>query len=120
MSKFRFKPDDFTSYKYPSNERPSVAFARCANELLDEHLAKCPVVYGLVNERTEKFDWSEFIYDGFAKATHKAVLFNIEELVKEECKHEPTHVFIGPDTGHWSTQCKHCGIKLKATWEAAE
>lgn len=117
MSKFRFKPDDFSSYKYPANERPCNAYARCANQLLDEHLAKCPVVFG---KKGPSGGWvfSEKNIDN-PNSTHKAILLNIEELVKEHCKHE---------VGRWellfnkiSGFCRHCGVKIKpATWEAAE
>ena len=120
MNKFRFKSEDFRNTGSTQliyyNYTPEAAVlcseaADRANQILDEHLAKCPVVYGYLDGATLS-DVTEFKYEG---ADHKAVLFNIEELMKEPCKHEPKWV------GHpHLSDCKHCGIKLKATWEAAE
>jgi uncharacterized protein involved in tolerance to divalent cations len=109
MNKFRFHREDFGETSLITKELA----ANIANRLLDEHLAKCQVVY---TEMDTGDTWSD---NQCLDDTHKAVLFNIEELVKEPCKHEVgrwEHSF-----GTTSGFCKHCGVKLKvATWEAAE
>jgi len=104
--KFRFKPEDFRNI-LPSHTN---IIAATANHLLDEHLAKCTVVYGVLGKYLAWYRARE------TEDTHKAILFNIEELVKEACNHE----VIGQPFAH-VIYCKKCGIKLKpATWEAAE
>jgi len=135
MSKFRFKPEDF--YPMLSANEPlfvtSYEVAVRANHLLDEHLAKCRVVFGYINPSTSSSSWSTNPPNTFSDEdiTHQAVIFNIEERVKEECKHDPvnvpakgTYIINGKsyqvDMDQSLIRCKHCGIKLKATWEAAE
>jgi hypothetical protein len=123
--KFRFKPDDFSSYEYPANERPCDAFARCANELLDKAIAEAPWVYANMQNEIP----TNMLVFSCADHTHKAVLFNIEELAKKDCKHEPSYTLSGiTQAGHSSILtnvaakivCSKCGITLKARWEAAE
>jgi hypothetical protein len=117
--KFRFKPEDFSRYEYPANERPCDAFARCANELLDKAIAEAPVVYGSIGEYGSS--WGSDSPGTFIQEhlTHKAVLFNIEEIViKPPCKHEPATCTDLENGDRYF--CQYCGIELKARWEAAE
>jgi hypothetical protein len=114
--KFRFNPEDFQGgMKYESVSPHYSAFR--ANELLDKAIAEAPVVYG---DRT-KVDWT---VDAYQADTYKAVLFNIEELAKKDCEHEPImHAFNANavlPSSEVETKCRHCGITLKARWEAAE
>ncbi len=90
-----------------------------------------------ISDITNKILWerSFFVYRGKAfgdpwspvpteKDTHSALLFNIQELPKKECKHEPA---INPLDKNFPYQidkksmyeniCARCGIKLKAKWE---
>lgn len=56
-------------------------------------------------------------------ATHRAKLIMIEELPKEECKHEPAFVNKIPGWHHGPTSevaCRRCGIKMLAKWEAVK
>jgi hypothetical protein len=115
MTKFRFKPEDFSGYY--KHITPSDAMANIANELLDKAIAKCPVIYGTPAIAA----WGRLD----STDTHKAVLFNIEDIViKPPCKHEPImHAFNANavlPSSEVETKCRHCGITLKARWEAAE
>jgi hypothetical protein len=120
MTKFRFKPEDFSGYY--KHITPSDAMANIANELLDKAIAEAPVVYG---DRT-KVDWT---VDAYPADTYKSVLFNIEEIAKKDCEHEPSYTLSGiTQAGNSSILtnvaakivCSKCGISLKARWEAAE
>jgi hypothetical protein len=120
VTKFRFKPEDFHGgMKYESVSPHYSAFR--ANELLDKAIAKCPVIYGTPAIAA----WGRLD----STDTHKAVLFNIEEIEKKPCEHEPSYTLSGiTQAGNSSILtnvaakivCSKCGITLKARWEAAE
>lgn len=59
------------------------------------------------------------------KKTHQAWLTGIEELPKKECVHEAKNIhpmlsWNEQEKMRINPECKHCGVKLKATWEVAE
>jgi hypothetical protein len=115
VSKFRFKPEDFQGSIRYEMISPHFTAIR-ANELLDKAIAEAPVVYCVSGGV-----WTASKYSA---DTHKAVLFNIEEIVKKDCEHEPImHAFNANavlPSSKVETKCRHCGITLKARWEAAE
>lgn len=49
--------------------------------------------------------------------THIALVTFPQELKKAECEHEPECAQVR-DAKIYSTMCKHCGVKLRAKWEA--
>jgi hypothetical protein len=131
VTKFRFKPEDFTILDVINGPQD---IASKANLLLDKAIAEAPVVYGHSNDTITEWLMSTEMSMHY---THKAVLFNIEELAKKDCKHEPSYTLSGitQDTLSGITQagyssiltnvatkivCSKCGITLKARWEAAE
>lgn len=82
---------------------------------LSELKASATVV--LQNEYT---DWYE-LRDGAKEsgATHRALLICVEEIAKKPCEHEPRYIdqsYKLPDV----VVCKHCGVKLKASWSVVE
>lgn len=112
-----FKPDDFdvriTAAAYSSE---------VANQKLNEWLEKQQVVYSgwhshLGGKLTTDTWWTS--YSDETKATHKALLINIEEIEKELCKHEIIEYTANtiksiPIT---TVYCGLCGIKLKTETE---
>jgi hypothetical protein len=128
--KFRFKPEDFFG-RFPNAE----GAAEAAQIALDKAIAAAPVVYGYGETPQASSLWN--MNKSCSRYTHKAVLFNIEEIEKKPCEHEPSYTLSGitQDTlsnitqaGHSSILtnvaakivCSKCGITLKARWEAAE
>lgn len=117
--KLRFKPEDFRSSK-----NINMASVK-ANAWLDArekegwqlvNVKDAQVVYGeLIDGKFESFDEQEKPNDF---DTHRALLINIEELPKKPCKHEPITYTAGYDSDWTKPECKHCGKKLKAKWEA--
>lgn len=75
-----------------------------------------PVVYGYKVNGIMRAD--ENVHPEFDTFTAK--LMFIEEIKKPECVHEPLIGFSGVIKYLKFNECKHCGIKLKATWESAE
>jgi hypothetical protein len=123
VTKFRFKPEDFTILDVINGPQD---IASKANLLLDKAIAEAPVVYGHSNDTITEWLMSTEMSMHY---THKAVLFNIEELAKKDCKHEPSYTLSGiTQSGNSSILtnvaakivCSKCGITLKALWEAAE
>lgn len=78
---------------------------------LAEMLASATVVYSKYQNMTSSWDMNSYANAN----THKALLINIEELPKIECKHEPTEIFYNY-TGN-TYQC-NCGVELVAEWVA--
>lgn len=126
-----FSPEDF-DINHEYNERSEAA--RIANEKLNKLIESSPVVYA---EKKDGFKtWHNVEFVG---ATHKAILISIEELPKVPCKHEPKEFEIRveysggaytPRLGAFDmrdlatikslvteAECKHCGVKLEATWK---
>jgi hypothetical protein len=130
VTKFRFKPEDFTILDVINGPQD---IASKANLLLDKAIAEAPVVYGK-NTDVQLVNWGDCLMPG---DTHKGIVFNIEEIEKKPCEHEPSYTLSGitQDTlsnitqaGHSSILtnvaakivCSKCGITLKARWETAE
>ena len=105
-AKWKFEPSDFNYEAHLSN----LYAAETANAKLEEWKREATVAYANLN----------FPPDIPRNAdTHRALLIDIEELSKEPCKHEPLEK---PTIERMQgiVRCKHCGVKLKATWEPAE
>jgi len=109
-----FKPEDFALNEDDSYTTIYTA-ASLANEKLFLLIESMPVVYG-----DTVGPWSRATHH---RATHKARLAFVEEIVKEPCKHEPDKVglfnnFDNPSQPHfaYNSKCKHCGVELQATW----
>lgn len=106
--KLEFKPEMFTLMTGESTD--SERSAKEANEIFNKWLKDATVVYGHEHNGQMHF----FTDPDKATDTHKALLINIESIVKESCKHEPypeSHV----DKANF---CKHCGVELIAEWKA--
>jgi hypothetical protein len=113
--KWKFSPSDFDldADGYFHDEA-----ARQANLKLDEWRKQATVVIG----NPEIGTWSDV---GDSADTHRALLIDITELPKEPCKHEPNIIQVPAGMGMVpfytdTATCKHCGVKLKASWEAAK
>lgn len=102
--------------------------ANIANKILESKLG--PRVYGNPNGR---YLWHEDVKALAYKPTHQAHLFDVREVEKAECEHEPVSVldervkactlssgkigFSYFNEDRW--ECAKCGAKLKAKWEVA-
>lgn len=86
---------------------PSEVAAGIANKIIESKLG--PKVYGMPG-----FVYSE--KKQHSADTHTAYLFDIQELPKKECKHEPS-VLSCMDAYAYLSICRHCGVKLTAKWE---
>ena len=100
-----FKPEDFD--EYDSYLRYNLC--RDVNEKLNKLIESWPVVYG----KSKQWDQTDGRPDSYVGCTHKARLAFVEEIKKEPCKHCPEFGYGCKDT---ETRCKHCGVKLVATW----
>lgn len=111
-----FKPEDFISI---TNHEVKCSVARTANAILSRELDKAPVVYGETAEEGFASYWSDSLLHQ-ESGKKKGYLMFIEEIKKEPCKHSPyavaTQAFHHIDLDE--VKCKHCGVKLKARWEA--
>ena len=88
-----------------------------AQAILNSALDKAVRVYGFA----DKHGWYKPDTESNHNATHSAVLFDIQEF-KKECEHMPHIIRLpnGDSSDTWTNRtCKHCGIKLKATWSPA-
>lgn len=109
--KWKFEPRDFCNP--PSDKR----YVDLANAKLDEWRAEATVVYGF-QEISGEIHWGIEHSPG---DTHRALLIDIEPLPKEpcKCKHEPKRDNPGSlnfDKFFGVSECRHCGVTLKATW----
>lgn len=96
------------------NTRPD-DIAKLVNDELDRIIEAIPAVYGHI-----KSDGSlSFSTERSKMDTHKAVLFNIEELPKQPCKHEHSAIY-DEHQRKYHDLCKHCGVELQAEWKAVK
>lgn len=105
--RWKFEPSDFWNIDLSPR-----FIADRANSLLDQWRKEATVVNGKIKETNSGWDCAWTVGKSSAD-THRALLIDIEPLHKEPCKHEPTFHDNDVDA------CKHCGVKLKATWEAS-
>lgn len=111
--KFRFTPEMFNAFfSYPAQANSTGAMAALANQALDAHLAALPKVY--ISD--QDMGWRV----GFPRpeSTHSGVIFNIEELPKKECEHEPLFIMDELRQAFVPFKCGKCGVRLKSKWEA--
>lgn len=121
-----FKPEDFRS-GHPDKPESYVdahKAAKIANEKLNKLIESWSVVYGKNNQ----WDITDGRPDSYLGCTHKARLAFIEEIPKEQCKHEPISL-LGKGYSQeisyrgdiseflFSSKCKHCGVELVAEWK---
>lgn len=112
--KLEFKPEDFKEQSF-AGTTTIIQAAYDANKRLAEMLSSATVVYN--NEKSPKYNWSPtLIHDD----THKALLINIEPIVKEPCKHEDFMEYPRGVVGVWPKygKCNECGVELVAEWKA--
>ena len=105
-----FEPEDFDSITGFSSRKD---IANLANAKLQQLIDASPVVYGEYIK--DSYGWAMSESNGSGD-THKAVLFNIEELSKEPCKHEHSSVY-DEHQRKYHDRCKHCGVELVAEWK---
>lgn len=118
-----FKPEMFKQVFKTERDNDYEDIADYLNALIES----CPVVYGQIKNidggLTDKKYWCA-TQIGNNGETHQARLFNIEEIVKEPCKHEPSpHIScsmsvdqLGNEYFQHKTKCQYCGVELQATW----
>lgn len=113
--KLEFKPEMFDEVFGGLKCLEAKKCADIANKRLAEMLLSATVVWGsskkMFNPTTNKT-----IFD-----THKALLINIEPIVKEPCKHEPFQ--FDPEKpqlgiGVTNNRCRFCNVALVAEWKA--
>ena len=116
-----FKPEDFLHEgDVHLSERVSHMVARLANAKLQKLIEASPVVYGH-KEDSETWTTLSWVTDNCS-----ARLIYIEPIVKECLQHEPEYPIIlkagseGSILLNGTKKCKHCGVELKATWEAVK
>ena len=85
--------------------------ANITNEKFKRWLNLWPVVYCVKDPNN---NWMANGDKGFDD-THIALLANIEEILKTECKHDPYLLHDSHDS-LGTVLCKYCGIKLQAHW----
>jgi hypothetical protein len=107
LTKPFFKPEDFNKIMEPfyGSRVACTEIAKIANALLQERGVR---VFG----DQDNLGFLNYSTHRTMENTHQALLVCIEPLTKAECKHEPVI---------WSsrtTECIHCGVKMKATWSA--
>ena len=121
-----FKPEDFESLLYNElSEQNHIQACNIANIKLNILTKSWPAVYKysddskwITNEESMSAkDERFFDFD------QKARLAFVEEIVKEQCKHEPNQLeptmFLTRDGWQYQkVKCIHCGIELVAEWKA--
>jgi hypothetical protein len=131
---FCFKPSDFKSngvvqliFRSVRDEDAvtCVDAADKANALLKEYVASLPVVATIKLAGEEDNAWHEYTrtayYNVDYKPTHSARLWDVSELPRSACvagEHEADMESIARPNTLRDLKCKHCGVKLKAKWEA--
>ncbi len=133
MTKPIFTHEDFEEYTESGNSAEHAAYF--ANEKIQKLIESWPVVYSqwkLGNETdggVTLLNPQWHFLEGKPCDTHQARLAfieEIEEIVKEECRHEPIHWNINKcsENGeihlfseYKEPKCKHCGVELEAEWK---
>lgn len=109
-----FKPECFENHN--GVRFTSTLCANVANAILQEYIEKNGVKVNGNNDQSDR-GWA-FDERLLPTTTHTATLINIEPIKKKCVEHEnsPFHqdMFFG------ISQCRHCGVKLKAEWKEAE
>lgn len=120
---FRFKPEDFSygAGGNTGNHLTTEYAAMQANYLLDKYVMSLPEVFGTLqnagNEYAEcwKFEEGQEVTD-----THRARLWDIQEIKPKKCDHEAECksmlTSLPPQPVY---TCRHCGKRLVARWEEA-
>lgn len=118
----KFRPNQFKRLEHEDSRENAAADA---NDVLDFILPQCPVVFGDRGmtewTRTPKDEKNYIaIPSNFKNSYYRGLIINIEKIVNEQCKHEPLRVL--DSDGYWLLieKCKHCGVKLTATWSASK
>ncbi len=101
-----FKPKDFGNNDF--SIRDVGYLADIANTNLNKALG--PIVYFKPTHQPYK-SYSETKYEW---CTHQAYLFNIQEIIKDPCKHEPKS--SEDATSMSESECIYCGVPLVAEW----
>lgn len=124
--KFKFQPEQFKDLARMLIELKvgsadiSLAMqiaAREAQVSLDAHIAPLPVVYCKPDPMMGLVEWSQ-AQRGDGTDTHRAVLYNCEEIEKVKCQHE---IGISDIRNSFGTvyRCMKCRRNLKPTgWKA--
>lgn len=79
----------------------------------NEMLSSATVVYGIYLDSLEPI-WGN---DKVLNPTHKALLINIEPIVKEPCSHDPGFPKSSEYNSNHETKCIYCGVELVAEWK---
>lgn len=93
-----FKTKDFNPTLGSEILLTSVQATEIANEKLNALIEAAPLIYSNPDSQGILSEWDKEEKGPYPGDTHKARLMFVEELGKEPCK--------------------HCGIELRATWEA--
>lgn len=107
MSKPFFTPEDFEDW---NTREISEQISQATNAKLEKALG--PVVCYNISETTSPVFEVSKRQDKLH--THKARLFDIQEIVKEPCNHTPYR--LAQPKEEW--RCGTCGVTLVARWEA--
>lgn len=120
-----FKPEDFNSAQWKHEAQDA---ARIANRVLSERgrfftheeIEAMPKVMGRICSDNEYHCHTSPVLP----STFSARLLDIQPIKKECPGHEPTTAFTTDQKlehgGYFHAACRHCGVKLKAKWEASE
>lgn len=123
--KWKFEPKDFAPHGAITPQRADSFNCSLdymcdrANAKLDGWRKEATVVLGASGDGEPITWYNENIKD----STHRALLIDIEPIEKKPCEHEPMWSNKIPGWNHApesDAECRHCGAKLKARWEAAE
>lgn len=110
---FKFTPKMFADIPLPdSADEIGLLIRRVsaqANAALAAHLETCSKIYGGAEDCWWHLDKSSVF-----KPTHTALLFNVELLKAEPCKHKPR------EPGLMKSSCVHCNVIMTAEWKAKE
>lgn len=109
MSKFRFKPEDFTPIFGPQPQT-KVNVANIANEILNKHLETLTRVYAQKDVVAAWAPWHR------EHQTHTALIFDVTEIEKKGCDHS---VVINLDISN-KYVCTKCHKNLIARFEEAD
>lgn len=118
MKKLEFTAEDFM---FSPNGPGVLAFEACrmANARLAEMLKDAKVVYGKLDPWHSSFSTNKDLpYQDGSKATHRALLINVEELAPEPCRHPKELITVNGnrDPAGWSFFCNGCKRWLNPNW----